>query len=277
MSTGEVLRVRAAMKPISHRAARARHRRRRTGRGGQGDPPALRRLRRARGRRRRRGDGRARARRRPCSRSSAATRWPRRRATTRHTSTASRRRCARGDAARPAPRGRRSIGPPGAGKTTVGAALADAARRPFHDTDAAIEAAAGRSHLRHLRRRRRARTSATSSAPRSRGALAERDGVVVARRRRRPWTRDTQAALAGHTGGLPRRRHRGRRAPDRLRRHRPLLLGQPAGPVDRADERAAPPPTSGWRPCRVDTAGRKPDEVVDGDRRRGSDAERATR
>ena len=33
MSTGEVLRVRAAMKPISHRAARARHRRRRHRRG----------------------------------------------------------------------------------------------------------------------------------------------------------------------------------------------------------------------------------------------------
>lgn len=37
------------------------------------------------------------------------------------------------------------IGPPGAGKTTVGEALADALGVQFHDTDAAIEAERGRS------------------------------------------------------------------------------------------------------------------------------------
>ena len=64
MSTGEVLRVRAAMKPISTDPARAAHGRRRDRRAGPGHQPALRRVRGAGGRRRRRGDGRAGARRR---------------------------------------------------------------------------------------------------------------------------------------------------------------------------------------------------------------------
>ena len=81
MSTGEVLRVRAAMKPISTDPARAAHGRRRDRRGGDGAPPALGRVRRAGRRRRRRGDGGAGARRRRRSRSSAATRSPRPRAT----------------------------------------------------------------------------------------------------------------------------------------------------------------------------------------------------
>lgn len=37
------------------------------------------------------------------------------------------------------------IGPPGSGKSTVGAVLADLLQVPFHDTDAAIVAAQGRS------------------------------------------------------------------------------------------------------------------------------------
>ena len=37
------------------------------------------------------------------------------------------------------------VGPPGSGKSTVGAALAELLGLPLHDTDAAIEAAAGRS------------------------------------------------------------------------------------------------------------------------------------
>ena len=64
MTTGELLRVRAAMKPIATVPAGAAHRRRRHRRGGRRPPPALGRLRRARCRHRRRGDGRAGARRR---------------------------------------------------------------------------------------------------------------------------------------------------------------------------------------------------------------------
>lgn len=37
------------------------------------------------------------------------------------------------------------VGPPGSGKTTVGAALAELLALPLHDTDAAIEQAQGRS------------------------------------------------------------------------------------------------------------------------------------
>ena len=59
MTTGEVLRVRAAMKPIATVPAGAAHRRRRHRRGDRRPPPALRRLRGAGRRHRRRGDGRA--------------------------------------------------------------------------------------------------------------------------------------------------------------------------------------------------------------------------
>ena len=74
MTNGEVLRVRAAMKPISHRAARAGHHRHRDRRARRRDQPAQRRLRGAARQRRHGGDGRARARRRRRWRSSAATR-----------------------------------------------------------------------------------------------------------------------------------------------------------------------------------------------------------
>jgi shikimate kinase len=37
------------------------------------------------------------------------------------------------------------VGPPGSGKSTVGAALAELLGLPLHDTDAAVEAAAGRT------------------------------------------------------------------------------------------------------------------------------------
>ena len=37
------------------------------------------------------------------------------------------------------------VGPPGAGKTTVGALLAERLGVPFHDVDTAVEAAEGRS------------------------------------------------------------------------------------------------------------------------------------
>ena len=111
MSTGEVLRVRAAMKPIATvpraldtvdvaigEPAKAIHQR-------------SRRLRRPGRRRGGRGDGRAGAGARPCSRSSAATASPRPPATTAATSTRSPRRCARGERRRPpAGRARRAAG-----------------------------------------------------------------------------------------------------------------------------------------------------------------------
>ena len=77
MTTGEVLRVRAAMKPIATVPRALRTVDVATGEAARRAPPALRRLRRTRRRRRRRGDGRAGARRRGRWRSSAATRSPR--------------------------------------------------------------------------------------------------------------------------------------------------------------------------------------------------------
>ncbi len=64
MTTGEMLRVRAAMKPIATVPRALRTVDVATGEAGRGPPPALRRLRGARRRHRRRGDGRAGARRR---------------------------------------------------------------------------------------------------------------------------------------------------------------------------------------------------------------------
>ncbi len=88
------------------------------------------------------------------------------------------------------------IGPPGAGKTTVGAALADLLGVGLHDTDLAIEAASGRSvadiflddgeaRFRALERDEVARALGTQ-----RGVLALGGGAVL--------DPGTQAALAAH-------------------------------------------------------------------------------
>ena len=89
------------------------------------------------------------------------------------------------------------IGPPGSGKTMVGAALADALGTMCHDTDAAVEQAQGRTiadifieagepAFRTLKRAEVAR------------ALREETGVV-ALGGGAPMDPETQAALAGHT------------------------------------------------------------------------------
>ena len=203
-------------------------------------PPALRRLRRAR---RPASSPRRWSRScspRPCSRSSAATRWPRRRATTRRTSTPSRRRCAPGDASHGA--AVVLVGPPGSGKTHRRPAPGRAARRPVRTTPThAVEAAAGHS---------RSPTSSSTTASRP-SATLERAEVAArpgrARRRRRARRRsadgpdDRAAALAGHTVVVPRRRHRRRVAAGRVRPAAgPLLARQPARAAGCADERAPP-------------------------------------
>ena len=241
MSTGEVLRVRAAMKPIST-VPRAldtidTHR----GGGGQGDPPALRRLRRARRRRRRRGHGRARRWPRPASRSSAATRWPRPRATTRHTSPRSRRRCARGDLV---PRGRRPRARSPSSSVRPARARAPSARRLAAALGVALarhgrrdRGRAGRIDLGHLRRPRR------GALPRARarrgGPRAHRGDV---RRVARRWCPDRP----GHAGSCS----RGHTVvfldvgiADAARRigfegNRPLLMVNPRATLDQDDERA---------------------------------------
>ncbi|MBR7742117.1 shikimate kinase [Phycicoccus sp. BSK3Z-2] len=89
------------------------------------------------------------------------------------------------------------VGPPGSGKSTTGATVAELLGVGFHDTDAAVEAAAGRSiadifvedgepAFRDLERAEVSR------------ALAAEDGVV-ALGGGAPVDPTTEAALAGHT------------------------------------------------------------------------------
>ena len=89
------------------------------------------------------------------------------------------------------------VGPPGAGKTTTGAALAELLGLPFRDTDADIEEKAGKpipdifvedgeEHFRALERAAVARALADFD-----GVLAVGGGAVLAA--------ETRAALAGHT------------------------------------------------------------------------------
>ena len=89
------------------------------------------------------------------------------------------------------------VGPPGAGKTTVGGLVADALGVPFRDVDADIEAVAGKSisdifvddgeeQFRALERR-----AVAAALEEFDGVLALGGGAILAE--------TTRAALAGHT------------------------------------------------------------------------------
>jgi shikimate kinase len=89
------------------------------------------------------------------------------------------------------------VGPPGAGKTTIGGLLAEALEVPFRDTDDDIEARAGKSvsdlfvedgevHFRDLERAAVARALAGFG-----GVLALGGGAILAS--------DTRRVLRGHT------------------------------------------------------------------------------
>jgi shikimate kinase len=56
------------------------------------------------------------------------------------------------------------VGPPGAGKSTVGRLVADRLGARWRDTDADIEAAAGARDPGHLRRRRRSALSCAGAS-----------------------------------------------------------------------------------------------------------------
>ena len=139
------------------------------------------------------------------------------------------RRCARGDAATGTPCGR-SSGRPGSARARSGGAWRGRSTSPWHDTDEAIEAAAGpvasptcssttaRPHFRDLERAEVLR------------ALAEEAGVVSLGGGA-PMDPEVQAALAGHTvvfldvGIADAARRIGFDA------SRPLLDGQPRAPA----------------------------------------------
>ena len=205
MSIGGLLRVRAAMKPISTVPRALDTVDVATDEPARAHPPALRRLRGARGGRRRRGDGRARAR--------------------RGLPGEVRRRLGERDA--PQPRGLPGRHP-GPMRTWDGLMAARRARRAARGRARPPWGGAGRrcsgcrcttptrpsrprrAHdLRHLRRRRRA------GLP---GARAGRGGPRARRGRRRPGAGRRRTRRPGHRAaarrpdrGVPRRRHRGRR------------------------------------------------------------------
>ena len=152
------------------------------------------------------------------------------------------------------------IGPPGAGKSTIGRRLAKALGVGWHDTDAAIEAAQGSSvadlfvdhgeaHFRALERAEVAR------------ALRECEGVVSVGGGA-PMDPETQQALAGHTVVFL-----DVSIADAARRigfdgSRPLLTVNPrASWTAMMNERR--PTYERLATVRVDTAGRRPAAVVD--------------
>jgi shikimate kinase len=151
------------------------------------------------------------------------------------------------------------VGPPGSGKSTVGAALADLLGLPLHDTDAAIEAGQGRTisdifvedgepAFRELERAEVAR------------ALAEDDGVLSLGGGA-PVDPGTEQLLAGHTvvfldvGIADASKRVG------FDQSRPLLAVNPrAAWVRLMNERR--PVYERVATFRVDTAGRTPQDVA---------------
>lgn len=151
------------------------------------------------------------------------------------------------------------IGPPGAGKSTIGRRLAAALGVRWHDTDSAIEIAQGapisdlfvdhgEDHFRALERTEVAR------------ALTEGE-VVVSLGGGAPMDPETQALLAGHTvvfldvGIADASRRIG------FEGNRPLLMVNPRATWTKMmNERRAT--YEHLSTVRVDTAGRKPAEIV---------------
>ena len=152
------------------------------------------------------------------------------------------------------------VGPPGAGKTTVGEALAARLGVPFHDVDAAIEQAQGRSIsdifvddgepvFRELEREAVARALAQERGVVSLGGGAVMDPL-------------TEAALAGHTVVFLDVSIADASKRIGFDRSRPLLSVNPRATwVAMMNNRR--PTYERVATVRVDTAGRTPTEVVD--------------
>jgi shikimate kinase len=152
------------------------------------------------------------------------------------------------------------VGPPGAGKTTVGALLAERLGVPFHDVDAAIEAAEGRSisdifvddgevTFRDLERAEVARALADEQ-----GVVALGGGAVMD-----PLS---EAALEGHTVVFLDVAIADASKRIGFDRSRPLLSVNPRASWI-AMMKVRRPTYERVATVRVDTAGRTPEEIVD--------------
>ncbi|HET7801316.1 MAG TPA: shikimate kinase [Humibacillus xanthopallidus] len=152
------------------------------------------------------------------------------------------------------------VGPPGAGKTTVGALLAERLGVPFHDVDAAVEAAEGRAisdifvddgeaAFRDLERAEVARSLADE-----RGVVALGGGAVMD-----PLS---EAALAGHTVVFLDVAIADASKRIGFDRSRPLLSVNPRASWI-AMMKVRRPTYERVASVRVDTAGRTPEEIVD--------------
>ncbi|HSV65866.1 MAG TPA: shikimate kinase [Mycobacteriales bacterium] len=151
------------------------------------------------------------------------------------------------------------IGPPGAGKTTVGTLLAGKLGVPFRDTDADVEAAAGKPvaeiflddgepYFRALEEQAVAAALTTYA-----GVLALGGGAVLAER--------TQAGLAGHTVVYLSVGPAEALARVGLNRDRPLLLGNPRAQLRALLEQRVPI-YQRLATLTVHTDGRTPEEIV---------------
>ena len=129
------------------------------------------------------------------------------------------------------------------------------------DTDADIEAARGPLDLRHLRRLRRGRTSAPSSAAAVADALAEHDGVL-ALGGGAVLDPGTRSAAGRPPRGLPAGRAQRRRQAGRAGQRRGRCCSATSAAGSRRCSTSAPRSTSRSPRCVVDTDGRTPEEVA---------------
>jgi len=151
------------------------------------------------------------------------------------------------------------IGPPGAGKTTVGRLLAAVSGRDFRDTDADVESAAGMPvadiFVEHGEARFRSleRAAVAAGIDEHDGVLALGGGAVLD-----PSTREL---LRGHTVVFLDVTVAAAAARVGLNQSRPLLLGNPRAQLARLlDERR--PLYAEVATVTVDTTGCEPDAVV---------------
>ncbi|MDQ1747247.1 MAG: shikimate kinase [Frankiaceae bacterium] len=151
------------------------------------------------------------------------------------------------------------VGPPGAGKTTVGRLLAAAAGRAFRDTDGDVEAAASMSvadifvECGEARFRELERAAVAAALAEHDGVLAVGGGAVLD-----PSTRE---ALRGHTVVFLDVTVADAAARVGLNQSRPLLLGNPRAQLTRLlDERR--PLYTEVASVTVDTTGRDAETVL---------------